>query len=119
MNNPFQDSKGNIHFPLNPTFDRIFLVPSPPPEKFEDDGVIFIPQQFRMDYVKNIGILLAVGPGYYNKKGVWCSVPSQLKPGVRVYYDVTVPWRHTAKDLDGEEREIILCGATDILGIVS
>jgi co-chaperonin GroES (HSP10) len=119
MHNPFEDVEGNIQFPLNPTLDRIFLIPSPPPEKFEDTGLIFIPEQFREDYVKHLGIVLAVGPGHYNQKGKWCPVSPKLKPGSLVYYDITVPWRHTAKDVDGVEQLVVLCGASDILGIIS
>lgn len=112
--NPFQDKQGGIQFPFQPILDRVFILPSPPPEKFQGSSLIEIPQQYQEFYTEGIGILLAVGPGYFTQKGKWVSPPDQLKVGCKVAYDVTVPWRHYVKDADGEFQEVILCGASDI-----
>ncbi len=115
--NPFLDQNGKIQFLWNPVADKVFILPSPPPEKH--GSLIEIPQQFREEYRDNFGILLAVGPGYYDKKGIFHSTSSDLLPGIKVVYDITVPWKQKVKDNNGMEHELILCGTSDILGIVN
>lgn len=119
MSNPFQDETGKVHFPLRPHSDRAFIFPSPPPEKFPGEGLIIIPAQYREEYRDSTGILLAIGPGYYDRKGKWYSTHPDLKPGILVYYDHTVPWRHMERDLNGKLQIVVLCGAADIHGIIS
>jgi len=104
-------------FPWKPTSDRAFIFPSPPPETFIKGGVIEIPEQFREDYRQGCGVLLAVGPGFYDRKGRWQSVLPELFPGVEVVFDVFVPWRAIAEGQDGQKYVVVMCGATDILGV--
>lgn len=114
--NPFLDQNGKVQFPWNPVSDKVFILPSPPPEKH--GNLIEIPQQFREEYKDNTGILLAVGPGYYDKKGIFHFTNSELCPGVKVVYDVTVPWKHKVKDNNGVEHELVLCGAADVVCVL-
>lgn len=118
MFNPFQDPEGNIQFPLKPTADRIFLFPSLPPEKFQENGTIIIPEQQRKHYRKDVGIILALGPGYYDSEGEWHPMSPQLKVGTVVKYDITVPWEEIVKGLDGKQYAVVLCGNSDILGVI-
>ncbi len=117
MRTPFHNKKGRIKFPWSPTGDRVFIFPCPPPETFIEGGVIEIPVQFREDYKKEYGILLAVGPGFTDKAGKWRGTPPELIPGSVVVYDVSVPWRAQVEGLDGNNHVVVLCGVTDILGV--
>jgi len=114
--NPFQDKKGNIQFPLEPTLDRVFILPSPPPEKFHGSSIL-IPDMFQEYYKRGIGILLAVGPGYYDVKGKWHPTSPQLKVGAKVCYDVSVPWEEILTGLDGKQHAVVLCGNADVYGV--
>jgi len=117
MKTPWHNEKGELIFPYRAILDRAFIFPDLPPERYESNKrLIEIPEQFRSCYQKGIGTLLSIGPGHQDDKGKWHSTSPELKPGVRVRYDVTVPWRVTAKGLDGKEYEIILCGYLDIYG---
>jgi hypothetical protein len=110
---PFHDENEDIKFPYQPTSDRIFLFPSPPPETF-GEGIIEIPKNQQEFYREGIGIVLAVGSGFFNEKGVWRPVSKLLVPGVKVHFDITVPWEHYVRGLDGEHHRIVLCGSEDI-----
>jgi co-chaperonin GroES (HSP10) len=114
---PFHDKSGNLVFPWAPTADRAFIWPSPPPETFIDGGCIEIPDIYRDEYRKGYGILLAVGRGYYDKRGKWRPTPFELSPGDCVVYDVTVPWREVVEGVDGKKHVVVLCGVTDIQGV--
>jgi len=117
MITPFHTSEGEIQFPWKPTADRAFIFPSPPPETFIEGGVIRIPETLQLDYRKGYGVLLAVGPGFYNKKGRWCPTLPELSPGCHIYYDVTVPWREVVIGVDGKEHVVVFCGASDIMAV--
>jgi co-chaperonin GroES (HSP10) len=114
---PFHNEDGIIEFPYQPTFDRVFIFPSPPPEAF-GQGIIMIPEDQREFYREGVGIVLAVGEGYFNEKGKWCPVPSLLVPGVKVHFDVTVPWEHYIRGLDGDLHRIVLCGTADLSTVI-
>lgn len=114
---PFHSTDRDIVFPWKPTSDRAFIFPSPPPETFIEGGVIEIPEHFREEYREGYGVLLAIGPGFFDEKGRWKSVLPELSPGMEVVYDVSVPWRAIAVGQDGEKHLVVMCGATDILGV--
>jgi len=118
MITPFHDEQGNINFHWNPTADRVFIYPSSPPEKFQEKGLIEIPKLFQDFYQEGIGILLAAGPGFYDERGKWKAVSSLLKPGVKVYYDITVPWKQVVQGLDGKQYVVVLCGESDVLCVL-
>lgn len=115
---PWHDEEGEIHFPYRAILDRAFIFQIPPPERFGEEKLIEIPEQFRKYYKKGEGILLSIGPGYYSNEGKWHPTSDQLKPGTRVYYDKTVPWGCHVEGLDGKEYGVVICGYKDIQGIV-
>lgn len=118
MKTPFSTKSGKVKFPWNPTADRVFIFPSPPPETIGEKRIILIPEKFREEHIDQRGILLAVGPGFFDDKGRWNPTPPELVPGVTVIYDYTVPWRALARGQDKEKHLVVLCGVGDILGVV-
>jgi len=119
MKTPWHDENGNLCFPYRAILDRVFIYPTPPPEKFRGKrNVIEIPGQFRKFYQDGTGILLSVGKGYYNKEDKWCPTTDQLRIGMKISYDKTVPWSCDVKGLDGKEYFVIICGVSDIYGIL-
>jgi len=115
---PFHDKKDKLHFPFRPLRDIAFIFPSPPPETLGDEGKITIPEQFRKFHRDKTGTVLAIGSGYFDKKDRWNPVDPELKPGVKVYFDNTVPWAIEAVGQDGRTYVVTMCGESDILGIV-
>lgn len=116
---PFHNADGDVVLSWTPTLDRAFIFPSPPPETFVEGGNIQIPEHLKEEYRQGYGVLLAIGSGFVDAKGRWMGIVPELRPGVEVIYDVTVPWKAIAVGLDGKKYEIVLCGATDILGVVN
>ena len=101
-----------IHFPYKPIRDIVFIYPTPPPETFKGSQIV-IPEDHREFYLDGKGIVVAVGPGYYDKKlKVFRSM--QLEVGDRVIYDKTVPWVDSVIGLDGKEHVIVFCGEQDV-----
>jgi len=118
MKTPWHDECGNLEFPYRAILDRVFIFPSPPPERLGKEKLIEIPTQFRKYYEKGKGTLLSVGPGYHDGKGVWHPTSDQLSLGVEVYYDKTVPWGFHVLGIDGEEHFVVLCGVSDVYGVI-
>lgn len=115
---PFHDENGNLHFPYKALESKAFIYPSPPPETLGKKGLIEIPQEFREYHRDKTGIVLSIGPGYYDKKNKWNSTSPRLKPGVKVFFDNTVPWAVFVLGLDGTKHKVTICVEADILGIV-
>lgn len=116
---PFHDKKGELVFLYQPLRDLIFIWPLPPPERIGEVKLLHIPEQSRKQYQGGIGIVLAVGPGYQNDKGIWKSLPPpELKSGVKVKFDINVPWGNCFTAQDGKEYYVCLCGISDVYGIV-
>ena len=115
---PWHDEKGELSFPYRPLRDLVFVWPDPPPEVLGKDKLIIIPEKQRKKYHNGIGTILAIGPGYLNDKGKFHSIPSELKSGARVIFDIGVPWGNYFKGQNGKEYYAVLCGVADIWGIV-
>ncbi len=116
MINPFRDKNGNIIFSYKPLRDIVFIWPTPPPEKFSSSS-LEIPQEFRGRHQDGTGTLLAIGSGYWSQDGKWHPTNPELKPGILVQYDNSVPW---GLYIDGQDRRkhfIVVCTAQDICGI--
>ena len=116
MKNPFENLNGELEFPWQPTLDRAFLYPFPLPKKY-GNGLIEIPEAHQEFYKGSKAILLAVGPGFFDKKGKWIPVTDQLKPGQIVCFDNTIPWEYKLKGNDGNMYTVFLCGVNDIYGV--
>jgi len=115
---PWHDAKGNMHFPYRALESKAFIWPAPPPETLGELGVILIPIQYREFYAEGYGILLSIGPGYWNDKGKWFPVDPLLKPGVTVSFDSTIPYRAMLDGPDGKVHEVYRCVEADIGGVV-
>jgi len=111
---PWHDAKGKLNFPYRALESKAFIWPCPPPETFFHTNIL-IPIQYREHYAEGFGILLSIGPGYWNDKGKWFPVDPLLQSGVIVAYDQTVPWRIM---LDGPNGEVTRCVEADIGGVV-
>lgn len=134
---PFIGPDGQVHSPLRAILDRCIIWQIPAPNRV-GNGLIELPQTVMDQFQDGTGILLSIGPGYYGKKPesrsefisrrrahlpandkiVWNPTPDQLKPGVRVLFDNTVPWYVISKDRSGKEHKLIICGVMDIQGVV-
>lgn len=110
--------RGEVRFPWRPTADRAFIFPCPPPTTFVPGGLIQIPEVQQSYYFQGIGVLLAIGSGFFDDKGKWHGVAADLVPGMYVKYNQDVPWRHVEEAPDGKRYPIILCGCSDISGAV-
>ena len=104
---------GGVLFPVRPLRDLTYLWPDPVPEKI---GSIYIPEKARESLENEFGLVLAIGPGYYDKKDRYH--PTELKPGQRVFYDNTVPWSMYATAPDGGRYVVKFMGEQDIKGMV-
>ncbi len=97
---------------MQPTRDRVLVKADPPPEKV---GSIFLPDSAitnktpMMDGLKAVpGIVVAVGPGFYDDDGDF--VPTTVKPGDKVW--VTSRWNDMPQYSETER----LIQEADILG---
>jgi len=115
---PFHTKEGKLKFPYRALFDKVFIWPTPPPKKIGKRSLLDIPEQFRKRHQDGTGILLSVGPGYWGKKGKWHKTPEELKPGLRVAFDKSVPWGQSVKGEDGKNYRVVVCGVADILGVI-
>ena len=111
---PFTNEKGEIVINLKPLRDIVLLFVPPPPDKMGEAQVLVIPEQFKDKYYRPEAIVLAVGPGYYGKDGIWREVSNELKPGVKVTFDMNCPWRQRITGLDGKEYIVVMCTEQDI-----
>lgn len=115
---PFHNSNDEICFSWLPVSDRVFIYRLPTPQKFDPKGTLLIPDILKEQFQPEVGILLAVGPGFYGEKGKYHVVSKDLKPGMLVSFDPQVPWSISAKGVDGKFHKVVVCGEKDILGIV-
>ena len=114
---PFIGPDGLVKSPFRAILDRCIIWPTPAPEKI-GLGTILIPDTIRMGFQDSTGILLSVGPGYYDKRGRWCPTSDQLKPGIKIHYDRSVPWGAQGTGLDGKMYNLVICGVKDVQGII-
>ena len=114
---PWHDKDGNLRFPYRPLRDVVFIWPLLP-EKLGKEELISIPEHLKTHYHNGSGILLGVGPGYYGNDGKWHPTTDQLRPGVKIQYDQTVPWNCWLEDLEGKDQLVTMCTVSDIKGIL-
>lgn len=114
---PFHDIDGNLKFPYRLLRNQVFIFPTPPPAKVGEERLLYIPEQWKRNHQDKTGIVLAIGPGYQNDEGKWFRPSPELRPGVQVFFDNSVPWGHLITGLDGKKHYVFLCGVSDICGI--
>jgi co-chaperonin GroES (HSP10) len=118
MITPFHNKNGMLEFPYRAILDRCFIWPTPAPDKLGKKKIIEIPQEFQQSYQDGTGILLSIGPGFYSQDGKFHATNNELKPGILVQYDKSIPWSTTAIGQDGKEYFVVICGEQDIVGII-
>jgi len=119
MKTPWHTEEGKLKFPYRAIRDIVFIYPDPPPAKIGKEQIIELPEELRKYYnEQGVGTLLSVGPGYTDDSGKWHPTSDQLKPGVKVRYDKTVPWSMYLEGLDGKPYKVVLCGYRDLYGVV-
>jgi len=127
-------NQGHVVFPYRPLRDVVFIWPQPKPKTF-GKGIIEIPEQYQSEYRIGLGVLLAIGPGYFGRdhrkrvngingywvdpgpREYWHPTSDQLQPGTVVQYDVCVPWYEFAKNHLGNNHFVVICGVKDIYGV--
>ena len=114
--NPFVVN-GKIKSPFRAILDRCILWPTPPPERSKFG--IEIPETVRNTFQDGTATVLSVGPGFYDKSGKWNPTSDQLKPGIKVKFDNSVPWGDWVTGSDGRMYWIVICGVQDIGGVIS
>ena len=112
---------GAIKFNYRAIRDIVFLWPIPLTRTYVEEGVVERPESSidSEDEVygrSNLGIVLSVGPGYYDNKRFHPT--NTLERGMKILYDKNVPWRTYVKDNDGKSRMVVFCGFKDIWSIV-
>jgi len=119
MNNPFLDKESNsIVFPYQGVRDVTFVYPQDLPD---DIRGVLIPDRYKEFYQYSSGIVLSVGPGYYqHKDGKF--VPTTMKVGDWVLFDLSLTvmnWKMKIKSpIDGKEYLCNYMGQKDIQGII-
>lgn len=93
--------------------DRVIVLPDPTPEKI---GLIFIPNSAKEAFRNEIGTVMAIGPGYYDRKGKW--IPTTVKVGDRVVYDKSVMNTVDIGKNLGDTIQYKMIGELDIKGIM-
>lgn len=116
-------TSGRVEFPLRAIRDIVFIWPIPLPETYGMEHLLVRPIQFRD--VRNelfgrspFGIVLSVGPGYFDDTDQKFYSTGNLKSGDKVLYDSKVPWNTTVRDSQGKEHFIVFCGYGDVWCLV-
>jgi len=112
-----------FRFELRAIRDIVCIWPIPLPKTYVDGGDILRPENYidagdeligRGDY----GLVLSFGPGYYDNKEKKFIPTSDLRVGMKVVYDKTVPWRTYVSGYNGHKELVVLCGFKDVGGYV-
>ena len=98
-----------IVFRWKPLHDLLYIYPLA--EKRYKSSVLEIPTKYNKEY-KGIGIVLAVGYGYWKDEGVFCK--TQLLVGNKVLYNKDVPWSAKYDAPDGKTYSVVICGEQDV-----
>lgn len=115
---PFHDSFNKLHFKYRPLRDICFIWQVEPPKTLGKLGIIEMATQFIRNHKKGEGILLAVGPGYHSQDGKFHPTSDQLRVGLKVQYDQSVPWSAPIEDLEGELRTVTMCTTSDLRMVI-
>lgn len=105
---------GNLKFKYQAVNSIVFIYPDPIEKK---ESRIVIPDYIKDFINSDIGTVLSVGPGYYDKKKKRF-VQTEIKPGDRVIFDKNVPWKMKVSDDFGNEHTVIYMAEADVKGII-
>jgi co-chaperonin GroES (HSP10) len=106
---------GKVKFPIKPLNAGLFMWPDPLPQKV---GSLFIPEDYQENYRNSIGIVLAIGPGFFSRKRDRF-IPTEVKPGDRVVFDTSVPWRIPVEGPDGKDYVCWGLAEVDVKGMIN
>jgi len=117
----YNKERKELEFNWKAMRDVVFVVPDPLPEKYRVPGeqlepILFIPDRFREKHGNEYGIVISVGPGYYDRHMRF--KPTDVQIGDRVIYDKEVPWSLDLKGADGKDHVCKFMGNGDIKAIV-
>jgi len=107
-----------IKLDLQPIRDVVFIFPAKKTESVS--GFILPDEKFiggntRDKFSDPVGIILAVGKGYFcPTQKSFLSLPEQIKPGQLWYYNRNVPWKITSDDFTWVTKAIVYCGFLDL-----
>jgi len=104
---------GAIKFPWRAIRDIVFIYPLPVEETYREGGLVVIPDTYKEFYKKGQGVILSIGPGYYDDKK-FHPIDPDLKIGELVIYNKDVPWYDVVIGNDKKEHVVVMCGAKDI-----
>jgi co-chaperonin GroES (HSP10) len=99
---------------MTPTRDVVFLWPDQVPDKI---GSLYVPECYKESRRTSLGTIIAVGPGYYDKKKNRF-IPMELEIGMYVAYNQEVPWAKLMLDPTGKEHEVKYMGQMDVVAEV-
>lgn len=109
---------GAIKFPYKAVRDVVFVYPFPYPAVYKEGTMILIPEKYKEFYGDGTGVILSIGPGYYDNER-FRPTPPELVVGLKVLFDKDVPWRCLVPDGRGKSHEIVYCGVKDVRGIIT
>jgi co-chaperonin GroES (HSP10) len=117
--NPFTNKDGQIEFPLTILRDLVVIWPIKEVNEKKLSTLIIIPDTVIDENLipNKTGIVLAVGKGFINKKGVF--IPNTIKVGQKVAYNNQSPWKVDAVGLDGVTYTLPYMTFGDIFYVVS
>jgi len=117
---PFINKNGKIAFPYKPMRDMVYMWNYFHPIKF-GKGLIKSPKGYEDRYEIGVGVVLATGPGYYDKEEKWIPVNDNIIPGVVVEFDLSIPWTFPMKiaDLYDKFHTLPMCPSVNIFGVYS
>jgi chaperonin GroES len=108
---PFITVAGQYVFGWQAVRDVVFIWPDVSDDKA---GSFELPEMWRKQ--KEYGTVLSAGSGYHNKYNKF--IPSYIKAGDRVAYDVGTPWEDEFIDAQGDYRVVRMMGYQDIHGVI-
>jgi len=104
-----------MHFPLRPLHNVVFIWALLKYDEKLYNTSIELPESVKTETLSDLGVLLAHGPGYWDREKQNKFHPtSPLAPGTLVVYDRNVPWRTVAVDGQGIGHEVIMCDYSDV-----
>jgi len=104
---------GAIKWKYRALLDLVFIWPVPPKDTYGEESLIEIPTQYKEFYPSDYGIVLSIGPGYYDDRQ-FHPTPDNITRGMKVLYDKQVPYEIPISGNDGKEYTVKTIGYQDI-----
>lgn len=111
---PFTDDNGEIKFHIRALRGVVIILPDP---KWTEDklGTLVLPECVKAR--KNVGTVLACGPGIKNTRTK--KFEHGVPVGTRVMFEDSVPWEYEATDpATGKVHKLVMCSVVDVAASV-